>query len=129
METRRVCSCCSQELGRTAFYRHINYKTGNVCPGKKRRRLELQSEWDAESADAVDRVPVRSSSPRALDSTFDLSSSDEGEPLYSSPSYALITGDTFEHSSMNCDSSSSGPSSGEEIWEVSEMKILAPQKI
>ena len=55
---------------------------------------------DTQSVDADDNVPVRSSSPRALDSTFDLSSSDEGEPIHSSPSCAPITGDTSEHSSI-----------------------------
>ena len=35
MDDRRVCESCKQELGNTAYYRHKNDETGNICPSKK----------------------------------------------------------------------------------------------
>ena len=31
---KRVCSYCMKEVAHTSFYRHLNDKTGVVCPGK-----------------------------------------------------------------------------------------------
>ena len=123
MDARRLCPFCSQELGRTAFYRHVNDKTGNVCPGKKRPRLELRTICDAGSED---EVPLRSSSPRALDSTFDVSSSEEEPELHDSPVYTPGTSGVSDSGTEN---SSSESSSGEEVWEVSENEDSSTQSL
>jgi len=118
-----VCSFCSQELGRTAFYRHFSDKTGNVCPGKKKPRRSLRCETEdaydiCDSIDGDSELHLSSGSPRALDSTFDLDSSDEGEQM----NYSLGLPNTGEiiSSSSDSDASSSGSSSDGEIWEETD---------
>ena len=113
---RRVCSSCTQELAKTAFFRHFHDTTGTVCPGK-RRRIESVSDTDSDRESIVHSI-----SPRGLDSTFDLGSSDE-------ENMAVI--DSLSHfgSLDDCESdNSSGTFSagsdshcssldGEEIWD------------
>ena len=72
---RRVCSSCTQELAKTAFFRHLHDTTGAVCPGK-RRKIDFE-ESGGSDVDSDRESMVHSISPRGLDSTFDLGSSDE----------------------------------------------------
>ena len=102
MEDRRVCSSCRQELGRTALYRHLTDKTGNVCPEKKRPRTSVQCHT-VEDSDS--NFQQGSSSPRALNSTFELCSSDEGEQVHNSVDLPT-TGDSISSSSDDDTSSS-----------------------
>ena len=126
---RRVCSSCTQELAKTAFFRHLHDRTtGAVCPGK-RRKIDFE-ESGGSDVDSDRESMVHSISPRGLDSTFDLGSSDEERET------ALASGvlDSLSHGrSLDCEcdsdsddslgasSTSSNPCclslDGEEVWE------------
>ena len=123
-----MCRFCSQELSKTAYYRHLSDKTGTVCPGKKRSRVAC----DREGVSDEELACASRKSPRTLDSTFEIcsSSSDNCESNPDEQDYALA----FEYSPIeragtpwqNVESISSDEistkesSSEEEIWDDRE---------
>lgn len=127
---RQVCSFCDQELAHTSFHRHLHDTAGSVCPGKRRKTIyEDDSDSDRESI-------VNSISPRGLDSTFDLGSSDytpeseDGDLLSEDGGLLSEDGGLSIGISYDTDSSINTPSDseyssdsgldGEEIWDDSE---------
>ena len=68
---RRICTFCTEELAPTAYFRHLHNRNGTVCPGK-RKRCTTNEDVVCESDLSFD---VKS--PRTLDSTFEIESSDE----------------------------------------------------
>lgn len=123
---RRVCSFCSQELADTAFFRHQSDTTGSVCPGKKLRQIDVTSEEEISDRESI----KHSTSPRGLDSTFDLGSSDdENSDCQHNPGMVLDSpsDNSFEISSSELSSTSSECSSldGNEIWEDEDKKIMS----
>ena len=74
----KTCRFCSQELAHTTFYRHLNDKSGTVCPGKKRTRNQEESS-DGESN--IHKI-LQESSLELIDSTFDVDSSEESDIWY-----------------------------------------------
>ena len=125
---RRVCSSCTQELAKTAFFRHLHDTTGAVCPGK-RRKIDFE-ESGGSDVDSDRESMVHSISPRGLDSTFDLGSSDEERETASASGVldSLSHGrsldcecDSDSDDSLGASSTSSNPCcsslDGEEVWE------------
>ena len=118
---RQVCSFCDQELAHTSFHRHLHDTSGSVCPGKRRKVINEDSDSNRESI-------VNSISPRGLDSTFDIGSSDctseSDDAGLLSEDCGCISDNVNTDSSINTpsDSEYSSDSSldGEEIWDDSE---------
>ena len=120
---RRVCSFCDEELAPTAFYRHLHDRTSTVCTGK-RRRIDFSGDELSES-----EHPLHMNSPRALDSTFDLESSDEIESPSETHAHSVFLphsaqfDDTSEGASYtfsSSDSEDSTASSLEEVWDETD---------
>lgn len=105
---RRVCPYCEEELAHTAFSRHLNDKTGRVCPGKTNCGgvSDLDSTFE-------------------LDSSIDFESESDGADVEISGS---LHENSYAHSSVEMNSSSAEESDSEislkstsssdgEVWE------------
>ena len=109
------------KLAPTAFFKHVHDRTGTVCPGQ-RKRGDLN---DAEMSETDHPLDVKS--PKALDSTFQLESSDENESqnkeyshgsLLSSPGGSNKPFDILLFTTNSSDSEDSTVSSlDEEVWD------------
>ena len=103
----RFCTYCSQELSHAAYYRHLEDKSGSVCPGK--RLLGAESD----DSSASEAMPSDGESGQALQSSNDMA---ENSPMVT---------ESFDETNMEVsdqeDSSDSDDSiNGTEIWESSE---------
>ena len=103
----RFCTYCSQELSHAAYYRHLEDKSGSVCPGK--RLLGAESD----DSSASEAMPSDGESGQALQSSNDMA---ENSPMVT---------ESFDETNMEMsdqeDSSDSDDSiNGTEIWESSE---------
>ena len=127
--TRRTCAFCSEELAPTAYFRHLHDRSGTVCPGKRRRcNVEVDvSEDDLSHDDLSQHVKL----PRALDSTFELTSDEESlnDACEQVPSHTTVEGDdTFKNKSDEESLESSSESTlSEEVWEISEDEETASE--
>lgn len=132
---RRICSFCSQELADTAFFRHQSDTTGTVCPGKRKRIVTISDD------ELTERESLENcKSPRNLDSTFDLGSSDSDDSISMHPyQYQCISPDkplsddslfdiSSDSSSDSCNSTTSSLD-GEEVWEDDSVADETEQNI
>ena len=125
MTSRKVCSYCSQELGRTSFYRHLNDKSGAICPGRKRSR-------SCENTTPTGKVRLEDFDSQSLDSSFDVNSGDDSEIWHDAECEAISSTITtsFTPSSNESESvSESDYSSGSaiEIWDESDSEDCEEQ--
>ena len=122
--SRRTCAFCSEELAPTAYFRHLHDTNGLVCPGK-RKRCNVQADVFEDDLSHDDLSP-HVKSPRGLDSTFEVESSDEESTAACEqvlPHTAVVCDDVFNITSDEEEDSlesSSESSLGEEVWETSE---------
>ena len=119
MSERKVCVSCGQQLGNTAFYRHLRDSSGLACPGKRVPREENEGEDSSDFSLDLSTSEVESSS-----SSFSINSSDcDIEDCDDND----IAANSFVDDNADCHfdsdaaeselTSLTDSSSGEEIWE------------
>ena len=135
---RRVCSYCMEELSHASFYRHLQDKSGAICPGKRQISSCTFNDESSESSDdetsLTDELDIsfRSElSDNYLEDTFDFGTesdnSSHGRDDNYSGSNFIATCNTAvplvntQDTIMSSDRSSDDhfESDGEEIWEDS----------
>lgn len=130
-----MCITCGQELAHSAYYRHLHYETGRICPGKQQllpfdSSEEVNEEFDASS---IADSPASGKSSPTSDSTVDFGSArfesctdnhddDPRERQSLVQNEEMFTDDDSMLSGFSFCESLESSSDGEEIWEFSDME-------
>ena len=105
MEGRRKtqwCTYCCQELSHAAFYRHLEDKSGCVCPGRRNKPLDSSSDSDSSfDLNTEESSTAEMDTDQPLDESYGSHSSEEG--------------DNSEMDDVEFE--------GEEIWESSDDEV------
>ena len=125
-EKRKVCASCHQELGLTAYYRHLRDLVGSECPGKRLSNDEencpstsSDSSLEMLVSEAEDSsLTFSSEGSHITDSSFSLDSNGDCVVLDNTVNYdnaSLNEGSDDSNFSISTYSSSE---SGEEVWDI-----------
>ena len=106
IDNHKVCPSCEQELAHTAYSRHLNEKTGIICPGK------------GDTSHTTSREASRSPVVSELNSTFNFGSLADS-PVSEDGIFSCREDDKSDSLMSDTDSDDTASSDGE-VWSASE---------